>query len=206
MKRFAIVLLLISSPYLRADVTLPKIFGDHMVLQRGMKVPIWGWADPGEKITVTVLDKPQTTTADDKGKWRITLDPINSEQPLTVTIGGKNSITLSDVAVGEVWLASGQSNMELRVNQSANPDQTIAEAKQPLIRLFIAQHNFTDDPQDDVKGGEWMVCSPETIPHFSAVAYFFGLQLHQKLSVPVGRIESNWGGTRAEDRKSTRLN
>jgi sialate O-acetylesterase len=97
-----------------------------------------------------------------------------------------------------VWLASGQSNMERRVDQSANPDQTIAEAKQPLIRLFVAQHNFTDDPQDDVKEGEWMVCSPETIPHFSAVAYFFGLQLHQKLNVPIGLIESNWGGTRAE--------
>jgi sialate O-acetylesterase len=88
--------------------------------------------------------------------------------------------------------------MERRVDQSASADQTIAEAKQPLIRLFVAQHNFTDDPQDDVKEGEWMVCSPETIPHFSAVAYFFGLQLHQKLNVPIGLIESNWGGTRAE--------
>src|SRR5439155_18331577 len=108
------------------------------------------------------------------------------------------SISFSDCVSGEVWVCSGQSNMERRVDQSANADQKIANAKQPLIRLFIVQHNNADDPQDDVKGGAWMVCSPETIPHFSAGGYFFGLELHKNLNVPMGLIESNWGGTRAE--------
>ena len=199
MKRFAAVTILFSlATFARADVKLPAIFGDHMVLQRGVKVPVWGTADAGEKVTVTAMDKSQSAVADDKGKWRVTLDPMQSDQPFTVTVAGKNSIAINDVLAGEVWLCSGQSNMEFRLDQAINAKDALAAADHPTMRLFIAQHNNTDEPQDDVKGGQWMVCSPETAQHFSAVGYFFGLELQQKLNVPFGLIESNWGGTRAE--------
>ena len=199
MKRFAaIAIIVFIASSVRADVKIAGIFGDHMVVQRGMKIPIWGAADPGEKISVKVLQQEQTATADDKGKWRVTLDPIDSKEPISITVAGKNSITLNDVLVGEVWVCSGQSNMERRVDQVADAKETIASADHPQIRLFIVQHANDDQPQDDVKGGKWMICSPETIPHFTAVGYAFGLDLQQKLNVPMGLIESNWGGTRAE--------
>jgi len=199
MKRFAalgILLALVGTA--RADVKLPAIFGNHMVLQRGMKVPVWGTADAGEKVTVKVLTQEQSATADSKGSWRVTLDPLTSDEPIEVSISGKNQIKFSDVLIGEVWVCSGQSNMERRVDQSANSEQEIKNSDHPKIRLFVVQHNFTDEPQSDVKGGEWMVCSPETIAHFTAVGYFFGRELQEKLNVPMGLIESNWGGTRAE--------
>ena len=203
MKRFAAIcttvgIFLSLASLAHADVKLPKIFGSHMAIQRDMKVPIWGSADPGEQVTIKAGDQTQSTKADDKGNWKITLDPIKSDQPFTMSVSGKNKIELEDVLAGEVWLCSGQSNMERRVDQCANPDEEIAAANHPQIRLFIVQHNDTEEPQDDVKGGAWMVCTPETIPHFSAVGYYFGRELQQKLNTPVGLIESNWGGTRAE--------
>ena len=196
MKRFAaIVLLTLAAFQVRADVKLPGIFGDHMVVQRSMKIPVWGWADSGEKVTVKVLQQEQAATADDKGKWRVVLDPVASDAPITITVSGKNSITLSDVLVGEVWLCSGQSNMERRVDQVANATETIAAANHPQIRLFVVDHANELEPRDDIKGGSWMICTPESIPHFSAVAYTFGLNLQDNLHVPMGLIESNWGGT-----------
>ena len=199
MKRYAaIVLLTLAAFQVRADVKLPGIFGDHMVVQRSMKIPVWGWADSGEKVTVKVLQQEQAATADDKGKWRVVLDPVASDAPITITVSGKNSITLSDVLVGEVWLCSGQSNMERRVDQVANATETIAAANHPQIRLFVVDHANELEPRDDIKGGSWMICTPESIPHFSAVAYTFGLNLQDNLHVPMGLIESNWGGTRTE--------
>src|SRR3954452_10319954 len=120
----------------RADVKLPAIFGDHMVVQRGMKVPIWGSADPGEKVTVKVLQQEQSATADDKGKWRVTLDPIASDDAITINVNGKNAITISDVLVGEVWLCSGQSNMQWRLDATANKEQALAKSDRPKLRLF----------------------------------------------------------------------
>jgi sialate O-acetylesterase len=199
MKRFAILGILCSITFVaRADVKVPAIFGDHMVLQRGVKIPIWGTASPGEKVTVKALNASQIATADEKGNWRVTMDPIQSEQPFVLTIQGNNTIDFTDVIVGEVWVCSGQSNMEFRLDQAKNAKEAIAAADNPQMRLFIVQHNYTDEPQADVKGGKWMVCSPDTVGHFSAVGYFFGLDLHKNLNVPVGLIESNWGGTRAE--------
>ncbi|HEX3358311.1 MAG TPA: sialate O-acetylesterase [Tepidisphaeraceae bacterium] len=181
----------------RADVKLPSIFGDHMVVQRGMKIPVWGSADVGEKVTVKVLSQEQSATADDKGKWRIMLDPVASDGPVEITVSGKNSITIQDVLVGEVWLCSGQSNMEFHLDKSSNKQEALAAADRPKMRLFIVKRSSSDMPLDDCSG-QWKICNADTAQSFSAVGYFFGVQLQEKLNVPMGLIESNWGGTRAE--------
>lgn len=192
----AIALLPLTS--LRADVTLPKIFGDHMVLQGEKKLPIWGTAEAGEKVTVTALSQEKSAVADDKGKWRIELEPIESKDPIEVKVAGKNTITFKDVLVGEVWFCSGQSNMGFSLKTASNAKSAIAAADRPTMRLFTVGRATPDHPLDDVPGGEWVVCSPETAPQFSAVAYFFGVELQQDLKKPIGLIHSSWGGTRAE--------
>ncbi len=181
----------------RGDVKLPAIFGDHMVLQRGVKVPVWGTADAGEKVTVKTSRQEKSTTADGQGKWRITLDPLDATDPIEITITGKNSITFKDVLLGEVWLCSGQSNMGFALNRASNGKETIKTANRPKIRLFTVGRAIKNEPQDET-AGEWKICSPDTVGDFSAVAYFFGLALQQKLNAPIGLIDSSWGGTRAE--------
>jgi sialate O-acetylesterase len=180
-----------------ADVKLPAIFGDHMVLQRGIKVPFWGTADAAEKITVKAAGQEKSMTADSNGRWRVQVDPIEATDPIEVTVSGKNTITFTDVLIGEVWLCSGQSNMGFAVKRASNATATIKAANQPKIRLFTVGRAIKDEPQSET-AGEWQVCSPETVGDFSAVAYFFGSALQQKLNQPVGLIESSWGGTRAE--------
>jgi sialate O-acetylesterase len=181
----------------RADVKVPAIFGDHMVLQRGMKIPVWGTADAGEKVTVNVAGQTQSATADENGKWRVTLDPIDSKNPVELTISGKNTITIHDALVGEVWLCSGQSNMSFPVKRASNGESAVKEANHPQIRLFTVVRVLPDQPLDTMDG-KWEICSPETVPDFAAVGYFFGLQIHDALHTPVGLIDSSWGGTRAE--------
>ncbi len=183
--------------FAKGDVHLPGIFGDHMVLQREMKIPVWGTADAGEKVTVKAAGQTQTATADDKGKWRVALDPIQSSNPVELTVSGKNSITFKDVLIGEVWLCSGQSNMSFYLKGAAHGTEAVKESNRPKIRLFTVDRIIPDQPVDEMKG-EWKVSSPETTPQFSAVGYFFGLQLQQKLDQPIGLINSSWGGTRAE--------
>jgi sialate O-acetylesterase len=194
---FFAVLLLILSTAARGEVKVPAIFGDHMVLQRGMKIPIWGTADAGEKVTVKLANQERATTADEHGKWRVTLDPVAANGSLVVTIAGTNTITLHDVLVGEVWLASGQSNMSFELRNAANGTDAVRQADQPTMRLFTVDRTYPNEPQSELTG-EWKVCSPETAKDFSAVAYFFGRELQQNLNQPVGLIESDWGGTRAE--------
>jgi len=181
-----------------ADVRLPAVIGDSMVLQQGQPVPIWGWAEDGEKVTVKF--GTQTVTADTAGgKWMVKLSPLTaSDKPAEMTISGKNSITLKDILVGEVWVCSGQSNMEWSVNASANPKEEIANAKHPTIRLFdVPNTTSANEKLTDTKA-TWKPCSPETIGSFTAVGYFFGRELNQKLGVPVGLLHSSWGGTPAE--------
>ena len=190
------VTLLMCAPS-RGDVKLPSIFGDHMVVQRGTKIPIWGSADAGEKVTVKVQSQEQSATADDKGKWRVMLDAIASDSPVEITVAGKNSITIQDVLVGEVWLCSGQSNMEFHLDKSSNKQEALAAADRPKVRLFIVKRGSSETPLDDCTG-KWQICNADTAQSFSAVGYFFGVQLQEKLNVPMGLIESNWGGTRAE--------
>ena len=185
--------------FAQADVTLPSIIGDGMVLQQQMATPIWGWADPGENITVSFEQQSKSATADANGKWMIKLDPIkaNSEGQ-KLEIKGNNTITLQEVLVGEVWICSGQSNMEWSVGNSLNAKEEIAAADFPMIHLFnVPGHTTSDKPQEKCPG-QWAVCSPQSVSGFSAVGYFFGRRLNRELNVPIGLIGSNWGGTRIE--------
>ncbi len=180
-----------------ADVKLPAIFSDHMVLQRDAAVPAWGWAEPGEAVTVSIQGQTKTTTADAMGKWSVKLDKFSATNTLTLVVSGKNKITVNDVLVGEVWLGSGQSNMAMWVKSVRDLEQEKVSAKFPQIRMFTVKRHETVTPQKDCEG-EWVLCSPETVSGFSATAYFFGRELHQKLGVPVGLINGSVGATPIE--------
>ena len=182
-----------------ANVKLPKLVGDNMVLQRDVKIPIWGWAESGEKVTVTFLGlKYQTKTGKD-GKWKLELKAVSSGGPYEMTIEGKNKISLKNILIGDVWIASGQSNMEWPLSATVNNfKKEIADANFPNIRLFMVEKAVASHPKEDVVSNGWMECSPETVPNFSAVAYFFGRDLQKEIQVPIGLISSNWGGTPAE--------
>jgi sialate O-acetylesterase len=180
-----------------AEVRLPSIFTDNMVLQRDMPVPVWGWADPGEKVTVRVLDQTQTAEPGAGGKWMVKLSALKCGAPLTMTISGKNTISLQNVLVGEVWLCSGQSNMQLTVTSCNHAEEEIAAANFPQIRLVSVPAVGTQEPQSDFKG-RWAPCSPKTVGGFSAAGYFFGRELYQKLNVPIGLVHCSWGGSSCE--------
>lgn len=181
----------------RADVKLPNVFGSHMVLQQGQKNKVWGLADPNESIVVTIGSQKQTATANEKGSWEVWLEPLSVGGPLSMTVAGKNKITFDDVLVGEVWICSGQSNMQWDVNASNDADLERATAHYPKIRLLSVPQVGTQEPQWNFEG-KWTVCTPETVGSFSAVGYFFGRQLHQTIGVPIGLIDNAWGGSAAE--------
>ncbi|HVC96618.1 MAG TPA: sialate O-acetylesterase [Pirellulales bacterium] len=182
----------------RAEVTLPAVIGDHMVLQRGMPITIWGWASPGEDVTVALGELKATAKTDAEGKWMVKLPELQAAgQILEMTISGKNTIKLSDILVGEVWFGSGQSNMQWSVRQSVNAAEEIAAAKYSQIRIFSVPLVPAGKPAKTVNAS-WKVCSPETVPDFSAVSYFFGREIHKALGLPVGMIGTSWGGTRIE--------
>jgi sialate O-acetylesterase len=190
--------LILSVATVRAEVTLPSVIGSHMVLQRDTACPIWGWAADGEEVTVEFAGQKQSTKAEG-GKWLVRLQPMKANaQPQTLTIRGTNTLALEDVLVGEVWLCSGQSNMEWNVAQSANPQEEISAANHPRIRHIKIPHVPADKPQSNVASSGWQVCSPQTVAGFTAVGYYFGRQLMNELDVPVGLLGSNWGGTRIE--------
>jgi sialate O-acetylesterase len=180
-----------------ADVKLPSVFSEHMVLQRDVKLPVWGTAAPGEEVTVTLGDQTQKATAGADGKWSVKLAAMPAGGPHTLVAKGKNTVSIPDVLVGEVWFASGQSNMALTVNRADNFEKEQAAAKFPQLRMFIATGPAAREPQADCPGS-WAVCSPETVGKFSAAAYFFAREVHQKLGVPVGVIHSSVGGTPIE--------
>lgn len=185
---------------LRSDgaVTLPTVFGDHMVLQRGGPIPVWGWADPGEEVQVTLGDVQSTVTASATGAWRVDLPAHEAGGPLTLVVKGSTTVTCSDVLVGEVWFCSGQSNMQMTVRSSQNFDQERAAADLPQIRHLGVPRVPAPVPVRDVKACSWAVCTPDAVGDFSAAAYFFGRELQRELKVPVGLINSSWGGTRIE--------
>jgi len=180
-----------------ADVRLPRIFGNQMVLQRDLPVRVWGTADPDEKVTVSIGKNEASATADPHGKWKVELPAVPAGSPVEIKVSGKNTLTLRDVLVGEVWVCSGQSNMQMSVIASNDGKKEVAEAKHPQIRLFTVPMRPATEPAADVDG-YWQECTPETVPHFSGVAYFFGRYLHEQLGVPVGLINTSWGGTRIE--------
>jgi len=172
------------------------IFTDHMVLQRAQPLPIWGWAAPGRAVTVEVGPHSARTRANAEGRWRVTLPALESGKgPLTMTVKASDeTIQLTDILVGEVWLCSGQSNMEWSVKGFADGEAEVKAANHPNIRLFIVPNKTAIDPQDDVVG-QWQACSPETIGGFSAVGYYFGREIHQSIDVPVGLINASYSGT-----------
>jgi sialate O-acetylesterase len=182
----------------RADVTLPALLADHMVIQRDLPVHIWGRASSGESVTVAFRTALRTTTADSIGLWSVYLPPVEAGGPFDLTIKGNNSITLRDVLAGDVWVASGQSNMEFAVREGVNAKGELANASHPRIRLFHVNNKVASYPLADVDAKPWTICTPESIAEFSAVAYFFGRHLEEKLGVPIGLIESSWGGTPAD--------
>lgn len=179
-----------------ADVKLPAIISDGMVLQQGINVPLWGWADEGESVTIEFQGQKFVTTAKD-GKWMVRLKPLKAGGPFTLTVSGKNRIEFKNVLVGEVWICGGQSNMQWRLNQSDNSEAEIASAKYPMIRLFSVPRAEVDAPLTDVKSG-WKECSPESAATFSAVGYYFGRDLHKARNVPIGLINNAVGGSPAE--------
>ena len=183
----------------QADVKLAFPFTDNMVLQRGMALPIWGTAAPGESVTVAFAGQKKATKAETEGQWSLKLDPLAaSSDPAELTVSGKDRVVLKNVVVGEVWICSGQSNMEWKVEVADNAKQEIAEASHPSIRLFAAPQIPANEPLRSIHGAWWVECSPTTIAKFSALGYYFGRELQRKLGVPVGLINSSWGATRAE--------
>lgn len=191
-----VALALIASPAL-AEVKLHPVFADHMVLQQGKDLAVYGTAAADEKIEVTFQEKTATATADKKGDWKVTLGQFKAGGPFELTVKGTNTVTLKDVLVGEVWVCSGQSNMEWGVAASNNAQQEIAAADYPQIRLLFVDRAVSVSPQKEFRG-RWEMCSPKTVPGFSAVGYFFGRDLHKALKVPVGLVHTNWGGTPAQ--------
>jgi len=182
----------------QAEVKLPSIIGDHMVLQRGREVPVWGWDDPGTNVTVSINGASASAKADGEGRWLVNLPAMRAGGPHTLTVAGSSTRTVEDVLVGEVWLCSGQSNMEWTVSNSNNFEEEKAAAVFPAIRHIKIPHVPAKTPQSDVAAGGWQATTPDTVGGFTAVGYFFGRQLHQDLDVPIGLIGSNWGGTRIE--------
>ncbi|MBM3811483.1 MAG: sialate O-acetylesterase [Acidimicrobiia bacterium] len=179
------------------DVRLPALISDHMLLQREVPVRIWGWAEPGESVTVAFRGQTATAVTGSLGKWQVWLSPVDAGAAAEMTVSGKNTLTVRDVLLGEVWVGSGQSNMVWPISRSNNPQQEAASANYPQIRLFKMALKTSPEPLEDVEG-KWETCSPETVKEFSAVGYFFARHLHKKLNVPFGVIQSAWGGTPAQ--------
>lgn len=181
-----------------ANVRLPKIFADDMVLQRNKLIPIWGWADANEKIEIKFNKQIKTTKADKNGKWTIRLDSENAGGPYELIVNGKNKISIKNVLVGEVWICSGQSNMEFKVSEAENAEKEIKDANFPSIREFSVLRDLSSLPKDDLKGGKWKVCNGTTVGDFTAVGYFFAKKIFEELKIPIGLIHTSWGGTVSE--------
>jgi sialate O-acetylesterase len=195
------------SGFLFAQIKLPAIISDHMILQQQSKAALWGWAQPGEKITVKTGWSPNaiTTVADANGKWMVYVPTAKAGGPYTINFSGSNSIEVKDVLLGEVWLASGQSNMEFFIGKTSsssytsviNHDEVMKDAEHPEIRTIDVPNKVADEPLTDFKGA-WKLCSSKTIDSFSAVAYFFAREINKATGYPVGIVNATWGGTPAE--------
>lgn len=208
LKKLSLFIILGVHFALNAQVKLPALVSDNMVLQQNAKVNLWGWASPDEKINIQLgwHNAPVEVTADSAGNWKVAVDtPQGSEKTYSITLNAANKIVLNNIFIGEVWICSGQSNMYFPVGKEegtwktgvTNYEEEITNANYPNIRLFTVLTNASPKPLDDVTG-RWAACSSNTIKTFSAVAYFFGRELYQNLKVPIGLISTSWGGTKAE--------
>lgn len=178
-----------------ADVRLASLFGDGMVLQRDIQVPVWGWAEPGEQVSVSFAGQTASGVAAADGRWRVVLAPLGaSKEPAEMSVTGSSGLVVTNVLVGDVWICSGQSNMQMPVSQVLHQAEEVAAADHPLVRLVTVPRVASDFLVDDVDL-TWKTCTPETVASFSATAYFFARHLHRELDVPVGVVDSSWGGT-----------
>src|SRR5947209_1656345 len=194
--------LLAAAGLAQAEVKVPALFASHMVLQREHPIHVWGWADANEAVSVQFASESVAATADVTGRWSVYLKPANAGGPYKLTVRGSNTLEFDDVLVGDVWFASGQSNMEMPLSgwpgaPIKDSQAEIQAADHPDIRLFLVERAISQFPLEDF-GGSWSRCTPETAPKFSAVAYFFGREIARTQHVPVGLIDSTWGGTPAE--------
>ncbi len=192
----ALAIFTLTAGGLRADVRPNPLFTDGAVLQRGQTIPVWGTARDGEKVTVELAGQKVSTTAKN-GVWRVDLQPFKTGEPLTMTITGDNTVTIKNILVGEVWVCSGQSNMEFKFAACANAAEEAAKANYPQVRMFTVKKKTSLKPLAEVEGS-WVECSPQTVNGFSGVGYFFARDLYLKLGVPVGMIHTSWGGTPAQ--------
>lgn len=200
MKRCLSVLLLLSLHSAAfAQLKLARLFSDHVVLQRQKTIPVWGWASPNENVKVTLGSLTQSTKADASGKWLVRFTPMEAGGPHQLTASAESgNLTVNDILIGEVWLCSGQSNMEWRVAQSNNYIEEKKDSDYPKIRHFYVDHEVMMTPQADLKSGDWKICSPETVGNFTAVGFFFARELYKKLTIPIGLLHSSWGGSQIE--------
>ena len=205
-KNILFLITLASTVHLFANITLPKIFGDNMVLQRNKPIPLWGWGSPNEKITIRFNHQTKTVTTDLNGNWKINLDKESAGGPYQLVLKGINTVTFKNVLVGEVWICSGQSNMEMPIEgwgKINNYQQEIAVADYPQIRHIKVPNTVNSTPQKDIFQGDttttrWKICSPQTAGDFTATGYFFARELYNQLKVPIGLINTSWGGTHVE--------
>ncbi|MEI6676882.1 MAG: sialate O-acetylesterase [Verrucomicrobiota bacterium] len=187
-----------------ADVRLPKIFTDNMLLQRDMPVRVWGWADVGEDVSVALAGKSAATKADAKGQWALELPALKAGENLELAVKGKNELTLKNILMGDIWVCSGQSNMEMGLNGCLGAGEDIKAADLPKIRRIKFNHAKSGQPEPDAPTATpWQVCTPQTAGGFTAVGFYFAREIQQKTGVPIGIVDSNWGGTRIEPWVST---
>ncbi len=193
-----IAIMLLSAP-LQAELKVAGIFSDHMVLQRDQNLPVWGWASPSAKITVSLAGQAGETMADEAGFWKVQIDALPAGGPFELVIkSGEQTITLHDVLIGDVWLCSGQSNMDWPLERSLDGENEVAGANHESIRLFKVKRSATPEPRTDLEDEKWMPCTPEHARGITAVGYFFGRALNREIGIPIGILQSAWGGTRAE--------
>lgn len=198
MKKNSLFVLLLFSLMASANIRMPLLFSDGMVLQRNKPIPVWGWADANEKVEVRFNKQTKTITADSTGKWMVNLNAEKAGGPFELSIIGKNKIVITNVLVGEVWICSGQSNMEFQVNKTMNSEKEINDSNYPMIRHFGVAQDLSGFPKEDLKAGKWAVCNKENVGDFSAVGYFFAKKIYAELKIPVGIINTSWGGTNVE--------
>lgn len=196
--RFLYFVLIASSALIAAaDVKLPALFTPHAVLQRDMAVPVWGWAEPGEDVKVSIAGQTHSTTADADGRWQVKLEPLSVGETLTLVVEGKNRLEVTNIDVGDVWVCSGQSNMEWELRNARDADVELAAANHPNLRLITVATPGVQEPLDNFRD-HWHECTPQTVASFSAVGYFFGRDLLQVEGVPIGLIDNAWGGSACE--------
>ena len=190
-----------------ATLRLARVFADHMVLQRDQPVRVWGWAEPGQRVSISIADFDVPALAGPNGRWETLLPPFEAGGPRTLTVEAGTTVTVRDILFGDVWLASGQSNMEWKLGSGVvNGEQEIARADHPQIRFFTVPNVVSPIPRSELESGEWRICSPETAPEMSAVAYFFARHIHAEKGVPIGIVDATWGGTPAEAWTSAEMN